>query len=167
MEDSGRPDPFCWVRIQIWKLEGQVQEIYFIIGIGRANHDIDENQQDDQDYARYEGSGTKQMGLVLEGVSLHDRCRYFLFAANAMITISFVIAIMITFSGEWALQVRDATETRWATAFFEVQRKVIFNLGDHCDHRDHHVINDRNASTSRTGSNDWVTGWVREASLHQ
>ena len=67
------------------------------------------------------------MGLVLEGVSLHDRCRYFLFAANAMITISFVIAIMITFSGEWALQVRDATETRWATAFFEVQRKVIFN----------------------------------------
>ena len=127
MEDSGRPDPFCWVRIQIWKLEGQVQEIYFINGIGRANHDIDENQQDDQDYARYEGSGTKQMGLVLEGVSLHDRCRYFLLTANAMITISFVIAIMITFSGEWALQVRDATETRWATAFFEVQRKVIFN----------------------------------------
>jgi len=52
---------------------------------------------------RYEGSGAKQMGMLLEGVSLHD-------------------------SGEWALQIRDATATRWATAFFEIVVEQIPSL---------------------------------------
>ena len=39
------------------------------------------------------GSGTKQMGLRLEGVSIHD-------------------------SGKWALQVRAGS--KWATAFFHI-----------------------------------------------
>ena len=67
-------------------------------------------------FPRYEGSGPKQMGMLIEGISIHDRSglSWLLFKSW------FSLSHMFFLSGEWALQVRDATATKWATTFFEV-----------------------------------------------
>ena len=76
------------------------------------------------------------MGMQLEGVSLHDRQIFtnliiiiiIIITMNIIISIVVVSIIIILISGEWALQVRDATPTRWATAFFEVKMLMVVTI---------------------------------------
>ena len=69
-------------------------------------------------FPRYEGSGPKQMGMLIEGISIHDRSGLSLLPSKSYSWFS--LSHNFFLSGEWALQVRDATATKWATTFFEV-----------------------------------------------
>ena len=69
-------------------------------------------------FPRYEGSGPKQMGMLIEGISIHDRSGLSWLPSKSYSWFS--VSHNFFLSGEWALQVRDATATKWATTFFEV-----------------------------------------------